>query len=387
MVTNAFLALALFLYLAVFAVFLYVCLIADPETSRMARLFNEEIPTGIWNWLGNRLSRNTVNFLVYFSDRFLLLIYCTVVYGAWSLIFWLVYPWITRSHTVSSIHKHIGYLFFIACISSWRLATKSSPGIITAKTLHRYDHFPHDNILFEAKCTCRTTGIPKVARSMFDRHKYNANVPRFDHFCGWVHNTIGEENYRWFLLFLLIHFAMCAYGSLVVWWLFVGEVKEKELLQVTYVDRFTGELIPSSKIIVAQYLFNRYLWEAGIFMLMSVMAVALVGFLIYHVYLTSYGMTTNESYKWSYIRTWYKRELKEYEQAVKTRSAAPEQKSATKVTKVKQDQSRQDFARDPGLPPVNIYDRGFMENWREVMFPISLREDRSYNGSARPKYE
>ena len=30
---------------------------------------------------------------------------------------------------------------------------------------------------------------------------------------------------------------------------------------------------------------------------------------------------------------------------------------------------------DPGPMPKNVYDRGFVENWKEVLFPISLRKD------------
>ena len=36
---------------------------------------------------------------------------------------------------------------------------------------------------------------------------------------------------------------------------------------------------------------------------------------------------------------------------------------------------------DPGPPPVNIYHRGFVENWKEVIFPISLRK----NGTTKAK--
>jgi hypothetical protein len=29
---------------------------------------------------------------------------------------------------------------------------------------------------------------------------------------------------------------------------------------------------------------------------------------------------------------------------------------------------------DPGPMPKNIYDVGFVENWKQVLFPISLRK-------------
>lgn len=40
---------------------------------------------------------------------------------------------------------------------------------------------------------------------------------------------------------------------------------------------------------------------------------------------------------------------------------------------------------DPGPIPKNVYDRGFVENWKEVLFPISLREDAyKMGGYSRP---
>jgi hypothetical protein len=41
--------------------------------------------------------------------------------------------------------------------------------------------------------------------------------------------------------------------------------------------------------------------------------------------------------------------------------------------KEQQQQSQEYF--DPGEVPKNIYDRGFVENWKEVIFPISLRKN------------
>ena len=40
---------------------------------------------------------------------------------------------------------------------------------------------------------------------------------------------------------------------------------------------------------------------------------------------------------------------------------------------------------DPGPVPKNVYDRGFVENWKEVIYPISLRQDYvKYAGYSRP---
>ena len=106
---------------------------------------------------------------------------------------------------MSSYHKYIGYVGFASCVISWRYAMTTNPGIITKTNIQRYDHFPYDHLLFTPDRICSTTGVRRLARSKYDRFKYKQNVARFDHYCGWVYNSIGEENYRFFLLFLLVH--------------------------------------------------------------------------------------------------------------------------------------------------------------------------------------
>jgi hypothetical protein len=138
------------------------------------------------------------------------------------------------------------------------------------------------------------------------------------------------------------------------------------------------------------------------FQLMSVMAVALGLFLSYHIYLTSVGMTTNESYKWSDVRKWHKSELKRYNDAIKNSKAgvastSDKQRAQPVVgdgdvtctpgtgrgSDVPDVTESADAVQDPGPFPKNIYNRGFVENWKEVIFPISLRKTASSNGNLK----
>lgn len=198
---SSWLWLLVVLYLIVVVGIVYVFVIADPSESKAARFVSETIPRNAYALTRRCLGTRAMSGIEWVLDHFLILIYCTVVFGSWSVIFYYVYPWIDNSTHVSKNHKIIGYLVFGACVASWRLATSSSPGIITEENLHRYNHFPYDDILFVQGQTCPTTRILRPARSKFDRYKYHQNVPRFDHFCGWIQNTVGEENYRFFLLF------------------------------------------------------------------------------------------------------------------------------------------------------------------------------------------
>lgn len=384
-------AVSLTIYTVALVAVLYFCVFADPDESATARFLTETLPGKTWQLLERTLGPKALNVVEFFVDRTLLVLYCVIVFGSWSIIFAHVYPWIDAQEYVSSRHKYAGVAIFAACVSSWRLACRSSPGVITARNIQRYDHFPYDHLMYVPGQMCKTRNIPRLARSKFDRFKYHENVPRFDHFCGWVYNTIGEENYRFFLLFLAVHVGMCAYGSYVVGNLFFGEVLEKNLLQVKFFDRYTGEDVSSGMFIIFQYLFNKYVLEAGVLAVMSVMCAALGLFLCYHISLTSRGLTTNESYKWSQVMKWYGHELRRYNDAVKKGEfvlPAPNMSvplvsdaglTCTPGTREDATNSNEAFQPDdamishPGPKPINMYNRGFVENWKEVIFPLSLR--------------
>ena len=163
---------------------MYYCVMADPETSSIALFLGYTLPEKMWSILRKVCGKKGASVVEWFTDRALILLYVVVVYGSWSVIFAYVYPWIARQTYVSQIHRLIGVMVFLACAGSWRFASTSSPGIITKETLHLFDHYPYDNYMFE-RTICRTRKIPRPARSKFDRYKYNENIPRFDHFCGW----------------------------------------------------------------------------------------------------------------------------------------------------------------------------------------------------------
>jgi palmitoyltransferase len=381
---------------------LYFCVIADPATSDIAYTFTVVLPNKAWEISSKLLGRKKLGILEAILDRALLFVYLFVVLGTYTVVFWYIYPWMGESSHVSSHHKIAGYLLFVACLGSWRYCSRTSPGMITAKSFKRYDHYPYDNLLFLSDRKCNTTNIVKIARSKYDRLKYHQNVPRYDHFCGWVYNTIGEENYRWFLLFLAIHVVMCVYGSTVSILLFRGEIADKHLFELTFFDRNTGEEFKATWYVISQYFLVRRLPEVAVLAVMFVMGIALGGFLGYHVWLTSVNMTTNEAQKWSDVKSWYKKATKKYKEAVKNGEYKQEAKRQAKAPDLQDDgdvtcipgasssepskPQEEALIVDPGPIPENIYNRGFVENWNEVLFPLSLRKDYVVNsGKAKAK--
>jgi len=272
-------AVSVAMYLAFAGSVMYFCVFADPRKSPTALYATVTLPAKARAVVERCVGKRNLRTLEVLSDKALMLFYCVIVFGSWTIIFCYVYPWVDRQSYVPHYHKWIGYVVFGACVYSWRLACTTSPGIITSETLPKYDHYPYDSYLFVQGQMCRTRRIPKLARSKFDRFKYKNNVPRFDHFCGWVYNTIGEENYRWFLLFLLVHVGMCLYGSAMVGLLFYGEIVSHNLHKATYVDRFTGEEIPASKWIIGTLVISLEFCNAFVIRVMHLRSRFLLPFL------------------------------------------------------------------------------------------------------------
>jgi palmitoyltransferase len=280
---NTLLTVLLIAYVMVCFAMMYFFLLADPSESSIAYQLQISLPGKVWNRMTQMFGKDRMSSVQSVMDRALVLVYFVVVGGSWSVVFWYLYPWLYQSTGVSNVHGVVGVLVFLACFVSWGVANSSHPGKITAASFRRYDHYPYDNLLFVPDKRCETTKLIRVPRSKYDRIKYRCIVPRYDHFCGWTYNTYGEENYRWFLLFLAQHVAMCFYGSYVSFLLFRDEVRQKRLFELTFFDRVTGEVVEAGYSILLQYLFARRTLECCVLTIMFVMGIALSCFLAYHV--------------------------------------------------------------------------------------------------------
>jgi palmitoyltransferase ZDHHC4 len=405
---------SMILYVILIGLLMYVCVVGDPATSPITELVAVTLPRQIrkvaTRWVGKDMVALIQHAII---DKALLLTYLTIQYGSWIIIFYYVYPWIYyRSDAVSNIHLLVGVLLKVSTTACFYLASTTSPGLINARTLQQYNNYSPDELLYDSSIVykpCITTKLPmKVPRSKYDRIIYNSHVPRYDHFCGWLFNTIGQENYRFFLLFLLVHVIQCLYGSVVLTFLFQERLSKQKLLEITWVNRYTGEEIAPghSHYLVFSYLFDYYTAEMGVLLLMVVMGLALGCFLVYHMYITSVNITTNEAMKWDDIKKYYKDSVRRYNAAVKRndprvvvqesfavkpkRSAIADDDREVRCTPpiagASEAHSRQHMEEDseldemekiyhPGVYPVNMYDRGFIENWKEVLFPLSLRPE------------
>jgi len=212
-------------------------------------------------------------------------------------------------------------------IVSQLLVLKSDPGIVTEKN-HKvcYKMFPFDDLLYEEGKSCRTLNIDIPARSKWDAVT-NRRVCKFDHYCAVVNQAIGLRNLRWFLLFLIVNGALCVHGGLVCWnrvmtripkhW---HAVKEKD---------FFGLFLPA-----LMYHHTRSMFS--MFVLFSV-GFGVLGFALYHIYLVSMNVTTNETYKYAHMRRVNKR-----------------------------------LPKSERVDVVNIWNRGIVLNVKEVLFPMRV---------------
>ena len=63
----------------------------------------------------------------------------------------------------------------------------------------------------------------------------------------WVPQSVGQENYRYFLLFLAAHCLLLGYGSLGLAGLLASQCVEQDLFNVQFYDSRLGRAVPGSK--------------------------------------------------------------------------------------------------------------------------------------------
>lgn len=121
----------------------------------------------------------------------------------------------------------------LACYYSYYLACSTNPGhlkkgvdkAVLERALKRYDY---DEIMFTSKSWCDTCEAPKPARS---KHCALCNVccERFDHHCVWINNCVGLHNYKYFVIFLVMHVGICVYGVFIGYMTALHFIYEKNL--------------------------------------------------------------------------------------------------------------------------------------------------------------
>ncbi|XP_054804998.1 probable protein S-acyltransferase 17 [Prosopis cineraria] len=273
---------------------------------------------------------------------------------------------------LSGIHRYTSLLAVAVGILLFLLTSFSDPGTINSANVSQYlSAYPYDNIIYAEK-ECLTCKIQKPARSkhcsICDRC-----VARFDHHCGWMNNCIGERNTRYFMAFLLWHFLLCLYGVVAIGLVLAGRVKELRVVYILTVyygieNSFLG-LAPH----VVQWWLGSHHTLVLLVVFLAIVGMLLAGFFGYHAKLCLSNTTTNETFKWQEYTSW-QRKLNEAKASAAALRASSGMSSDRKpfLSKWKAFFRRLPL-EDVEIVHNNVYDRGFIHNVLEVVYPLSSR--------------
>ena len=155
------------------------------------------------------------------------LVYLSLVIGGYYVF--VAYGWDLIGLYVHPAHAFVLPTVMTLCLMQWLRTCWSDPGVINESNLEaHYRAHPFDGVLYRPK-ECPTMRITVPARSKFC-NTTKRRVAKFDHYCGWFNNVIGENNLRHFIVFLAVHVALCAYVAYLSTAVVYGEIARRGLL-------------------------------------------------------------------------------------------------------------------------------------------------------------
>ena len=250
-------------------------------------------------------------YLCYSANPMIQIVYLVMAVGGYYL--WVVYGFCHLPNTYrSEVHRYISIPLIAACYWSYYKACTTDPGYLNKDTnrpqleraMKRYDC---DNMLFSPVNWCETCNIPKPARS---KHCGLCNMccEKMDHHCVWVNTCVGLHNYKYFLLFLLLHTVICLYGIWVAYGIFNHLIDENDMWNQTYMDP-SGKKFPASLgLVISNLVRANEIFSIACFLCCTV-TVMLFFFLSFHTKLIMADMTTNEYSKHGSIQKFLEKKL------------------------------------------------------------------------------
>nr|CEL67130.1 TPA: DHHC zinc finger domain-containing protein [Neospora caninum Liverpool] len=300
-----------FLFFLVFLALLWF--FATPEGtslfSRLHRFFFASFPRRCLLLLektcGTRARRGVERAFFYVchtNNPLVQIVYLAVMIGGYSQVVLVGYPWIPNAY-LGAHHKFIAFGVFIACLATFLVCSLKDPGVIDHSNVDEHVRlYPYDKCIYFPDSKCSTCLFTKPARSKHCR-LCNVCVARFDHHCVWIGNCVGARNHGAFIVFLVTHFLMCAYGSVTSLSLLMGIVDALRLTSATYIDPLTGRRSSATWSIVFQYMAGRFGSLIFLAVLFIVFFFLLLGFTAFHIYTAVWrNSTTNECFKYRCMR-------------------------------------------------------------------------------------
>ncbi|CRG95444.1 palmitoyltransferase, putative [Plasmodium gallinaceum] len=200
----------------------------------------------------------------------------------------------------TSCNSFFCMLIFISGFSSFLLCSLSDPGKISSKYLDKHLKFyPYDGIIFHKDSECETCKIKKPARSKHCKY-CSSCISRYDHHCFLLNNCIGGYNNVYFIIFICVNIIITFYSSYISLY---SVIKYENLLEATFINHKTNEILPNSYLTIVNYLFSEYSATFSLFIISISTFFCILLFFLHEIYLNFYvNMTNNEKAKYNKLK-------------------------------------------------------------------------------------
>jgi len=314
---------------------------------------------------------NTYQYVFHKPNPLMQGFYLMLVIGGFALFVQFGLP-LLPNRRLGYFHVVFPFVFVLWVLLTFVAASNSPPGYVTAKNAALLERvYKYDGFLF-VRQECSTCKTPKVARSKHCRMMGRC-VEKYDHYCPWINNTVGGLNFRYFLLFVLSTAVFLVYGTYVIYNLLMFIIERDRLWDVKFMNTGTNELVKANWMIIFQFMMAHHGMLMFLLVLCAIMGITLVAFFIYQLYLIKNGTTSNEAQKWADVKDFYASKKWEREQAARGPDFPSDAELLRDTSAPLAERMVKEF---PSKPPTNIYNLGFWENMKDVIWPASLEMKR-----------
>ncbi|KAJ3426661.1 palmitoyltransferase swf1 [Anaeramoeba flamelloides] len=340
-----------------------------------------------------------VSYIFFSRNPIILMFYVVLMGGSLFIFFRDLYPIVIDSPVLGKVHGFVYIpIIFVLLVFSFLKAALTDPGTINKQNVESYlELYPYDNQLFFPR-ECETCKIMKPARSKHCRF-LNKCVARYDHYCAWLMNSVGEQNYRWFLLFLFSNSLVCCYGAYILFKFLYSQIQDDGLITDIFYDNKGNEIETGFKFYLS-YLVYYQRGAVLLFFMAIIMGFVVIAFFFFQLVFISNNITSNESYKMADLRHYIKNKKKQIQHSKKntqktlkkeTSSDHKDQKTKYKknskneiqnnIKNIKASEKKIEINQYDDvllkIDPNNIksyYHKGFWKNFLEILFPLANRE-------------
>ncbi|TPX76196.1 phosphatidylinositol N-acetylglucosaminyltransferase [Chytriomyces confervae] len=406
--------------LAVLAVFIFIFgesqyLDSSSKDQRARHIMNlsnvcNEYSTALEFVLGKTCMRRVDAFsdrMFYSRHPLIQIFYLVLVTG--SVVTFLLFGWnkIPNQQVSPAHHRYLFWAVSGFCYYAFLTASWSNPGYITSKNVKKaVDMYDHDYLIYSPK-HCQTCLLDKPARSKHCSLCKHC-IAKCDHHCAWINNCVGHANYPLFLRFLAATVLISFYMSYLSFRVLQNEYHVRNVANLWIRDETApngGRPLSRMEGIFYVAQIEPVLVALSAFAGMCGVVVTL--FLGYQIWTVGSGKTTNEVFKWedldyelrhgvvTHISKKTLEHNRNYGKLIETVPHDAAKRPEKDKSAAKQEtglRNRKGALDANGMPntgaPIegedqdvpftsieqvrNIYDRGFIRNVWDVVFPSPL---------------